>query len=79
MKYNKNIKHIIDININDYKVYSSIEIEIKVNKRDGKFININKEDEEYYHIYFDNNKEEIKNNYLFRDSSVKLIKIIIDF
>ena len=31
----------------------------------GRFININKEDEEYYHIYYnDNKKEEIKNNSL---------------
>jgi len=44
IKYNKNIKKKIDININDYKeyseIYSSIEIEIKpVNNKYGKFMN----------------------------------------
>ena len=68
IKYNKNIKNRINVNINDYKEYSekysSIEIEIKtVNNRYGKFINIKKEEEIYYHIYFNNNEEEIKRNY----------------
>ena len=39
LKYNKNIKKIMDININNYKKYSSIEIEIKpVDNKYGKFI-----------------------------------------
>ena len=55
VKYNKNIKKRINININDYKEYSgkytSIEIEIKpINNIYGKFININEEDTIYYHI-----------------------------
>ena len=69
IKYNKNIKGRINISIKDYKeyseIYSSIEIEIKpvINKY-GKFINIDKENEIFYHIYFNNNKEEIKRNNL---------------
>ena len=68
IKYNKNIRKRINININNYKEYtenySPIEIEIKpVNKDYGQFINI-KGNEKYYYIYFDNNKEEIKNNNL---------------
>ena len=64
VKYNKNLKNRINININDYKEYaekySSIEIEIKpVSNKYGKFINIKKEEEIYYHIYFNNNKEDI--------------------
>ena len=60
VKYNKNIKNRINININDYKEYSekysSIEIEINpVSKKYGIFINYKKEDEKYYHIYFINN------------------------
>ena len=56
IKYNKNIKKRIGININHYKKYlekySSIEIEIKLaNNKYDKFINI-KKGEEYYHIYF---------------------------
>ena len=66
IKNNKNIQKRLKININDYKeyseIYSSIEIEIipKMNEDDSPFIEINYEDKEYYHIYFNNNKEEIK-------------------
>ena len=61
--------HRINISIKDYKkcselIYSSIEIEIKpVKNKYGKFINIDEGNEKYYHIYFNNNKEEIKRNY----------------
>ena len=84
VKYNKNIKNRINININDYKEYSekysSIEIEIKpVNNEYGKFINIEDENEKYYHIYFNNNKDEIKRNYIKEDEKIKIIKIIIDY
>ena len=39
---------------------------------------LKKEDEQYYHIYFNNNKEEIKRNYINKDE-IKIIKIIIDY
>ena len=63
IKYNKNIQKRMNININDYREYSekysSIEIEIKPKKkRYGKFINIKEEDEQYYHIYYNDNKKE---------------------
>ena len=69
--YNKNMKKRININSDDYKeyseTYSSIEIEIEikpvVNKYD-KIINFKREDEKYYHIYFNNDKEELKRNYI---------------
>ena len=82
VKYNKNIKRRININTNDYKEYSekysSIEIEIKpVSNKYGKFINI-KEEEIYYHIYFNNNEEEIKRNYINEGEEVKIIRIKID-
>ena len=69
IKYNNNIKERINITIKDYKeyseIYSSIELEIKpVNNKYGKFINIDKKKEIYYHIYFNDNKEEIKRNHL---------------
>ena len=81
IKYNKNIKDRINISIKDYKeyseIYSSIEIELKpVNNKYGQFININVKNEKYYHIYFDDNKEEIKRNYL---NENERIKIIIDY
>ena len=67
IKYNKKIMKRMNININDYKEfsekYSSIEIEIKpADNKYGKFINFEKENEKYYHIYFNDNKEEIKRN-----------------
>ena len=69
IKYNKNIKDRINITIKDYKeyseIYSQIELEIKpANKIYGKFIKINEENKMYYHIYFNDNKEEIKKNHL---------------
>ena len=84
IKYNKNIKNRININIQDYKEYSekysSIELEIKpVNNVYGKFIIYTKEEEKYYHIYFNNNKEEIKRNYLNKKDNVAKIKVIIDY
>ena len=84
VKYNKKIKEKINININDYKEcsekYSSIEIEIKpvINKY-GKFINIKKEEEIFYHIYFNNSEEEIKRNYITEDEKIKIINIKIDY
>ena len=85
IKYNKNIKERINISIKDYKEYSekysSIEIEIKpANNEYDKFININKENEIYYHIYFNNNNiEEIKRNNVNENENIEIIKIIIDY
>ena len=84
IQYNKNIKKRINKSINDYKEYSekysSIEIEIKlVNNKYSKFINIKEEDEKFYHIYLNNNKEEIKMNNINKDEEIKTIKIIIDY
>ena len=82
IKYNKNIKRRINVGVNDYKeyseLYSSIEIEIipKMNEYD-KFIRINKGDEKYYHIYFNDNKEEIKRKYINEDDNVRKIKKIL--
>ena len=83
IKYNKNTMKRININIDDYKeyseIFSSIEIEIKpINKKYGTFINFSKGEVEYYHIYFDNNKEEIKRNYINKDEPIEIIKIIIE-
>ena len=77
MKYNENIKKRINLNINDYKeyseIYSSIEIEIiPVKNKYGKFININEENKSYYHIYFDNKKEETNRNYINKYENIKI-------
>ena len=84
VKYNKNLQKRLNLTLNDYKkysqLYSSIEIELKlINNKYDKFINIPNEDKEYYHIYFDDSKEEIKRNYLEENEKVKTIKIIINY
>ena len=84
IKYNNNIKERINISIKDYKeyseLYSSIEIEIKPVKNEyGKFIEMNEENKKYFHIYFNDNKEEIKRNYLNENDNVEKLKIIIDY
>ena len=71
------------MDIKDYKEYSekysSIEIDIKlVNNKYGQFINIKNEDRIYYHIYFNNNNEEIKRDHIKKNEEVKIIKIKID-
>ena len=82
VKYNKNIKNRININIKDYKEfsekYSSIEIEIKpVINEYGKFINYKNEEEKYYHIYFDNYEEDRTKNYVDEIEPINIIKIYL--
>ena len=84
IKYNKKLQKRLRININDYKeyfqYYTPIEIELIIaDNKYGKFINISEEDKKYYHIYFDNSKEEIHRNILNDGDKVKIIKIIIDY
>ena len=46
----------------------------------GKFININEEDKQYFHIYFNDNKEkEIENTSLNSNDNISKISIIIDY
>ena len=63
VRYNKNIKNKLKIIINDYiNAYSIIEIEIiPIENKNGRFIHIPYMKGEFnYHIYFNDNKEEIK-------------------
>ena len=84
IKKNKKIKKRINIDINDYKNYletnTPTEIEIKPCKNKyGEFINNYDKDKSYFHIYFNNNKEEVKRNNFDENDNVKFIKIIIDY
>ena len=84
IKYNKNIQKRLNLTINDYieccEKFSSIEIEILPTKNKyGKFININKKDELYYHIYFNNNREEIKRTYIKEEDKVSKINIRVSY
>ena len=81
VKYNKKMQNRLNLDVKDYKEYCEIEIEIIPTKDIyGIFININENDELYYHIYFNDNKEEIKNKYEIKEEDkVTKIKIIIDY
>ena len=83
-KYNKNIQQRLNLCINNYKKfcesYSSIIIDIiPVTYDYGVFINFNEEDEKYYHIYFNNSKEEIKRKYIKNHEKVNNINIKINY
>ena len=78
IKYNKSLQTKLNKDINDYKNFLKIEIEVIPAKYEyGEFINI-KEAKRYYHIYFNDNKEETEKNYITKDDEVTKIKIIID-
>ena len=71
IKYNKKFQKKLNLNINDYKEYSLIEIELKVEENKyGKFINITDKLKEYFHIYFENSNVETKKKII----SKKMIK-----
>ena len=88
IKYNKSFQQILNISLENYKTYLSIEIELtlkeKLKKGKNNFICNNsnniflRKPTSYYHIYFDDNKEEIKKNYIKSSDKVNKIKIIID-
>ena len=85
IRFNITTQKRLNININNYKkcaeIYSPIEIEIVPRKNKiGQFINIkDKKDEKYYHIYFNDNKEEIKKTELNKEDTISKINIRIDY
>ena len=94
VKYNKRIQNRLNLSTEDYKECCEIEIEIiPVKDKYDKFININENDKLFYHIYFNDNKEEKENKYRIKEEfsgtkyeyyieeedKVTKIKIIIDY
>ena len=84
IKCNINIQKRLNININNYKdfseKFSSIELEIiPIQNKYGTFIRIKGEDKKYFHIYFNDNKEEIKKTELNEEDKVSKINIVIDY
>ena len=78
IKYNNNLKKQLNKDINDYKQSLQIEIEILPEKdKYGKFITIS--DKSFYHIYFNDNKEEVKKNYIDENDKIIKVKILIDY
>jgi len=84
IKYNKQIQNRLNMDINYYKNksenFTKIELELSIDKNiGGKYINItNNTDKSYYHIYFENSKEEVNRYDISQHEKVKKIKIIID-
>ena len=80
VKYNKKLQKRLNLSVKDYKEYSIIEIELKIeDNKYNKFINISSNNEKYYHIYFDDSKEEIKRKYFKKDEKNKTVKIKINY
>ena len=84
IKINNKIKKRLDININDYReyydIYFPVEMEIKLFKyKYGKFINIPKNDEPLYHIYFNKNEEDVKKYSIDKNDKVSKIRIKINY
>ena len=85
IKYNNKLKNRLDITINNFKEYSElfspIEIEIiPIKNKNCEFIKYYQQNENLYHIYFNDNKnEEIKRNFLKEDDKVNKITVIIDY
>ena len=82
VKYNINMQKRLNININNYKefseFYSSIELEIiPIPNIYGPFIRIKEENKKYFHIYFNDNKEEIKKTELNKEDKVSKINILL--
>ena len=81
VKKSAKMKTRLDININDYKENTIIEIEIiPIKNKYGKFINnLNKEEESYFHIYFNNDENEKFGKYnIYENEQFNKIKVIID-
>ena len=83
-KHNKKTQNRLEISTNDYKRYSeefsTIEIElIPIQNSKGTFINIPENEKDYFHIYFNESKDEIKTNKLSEDNKISKIKIIINY
>ena len=80
IKYNNSLQNRLELDLNDYKLYTQIEIEIIPKRIDNKnkYINFSNEKRAYYHIYFNDNKNEINRNYFTKFDNVKKIKIKID-
>ena len=79
IRYNKNIRDKLNINLNDYIEYPKIEIEIiPVENKNGLFFPCYETLKPYVHIYFNDDKKEVQRGYLNINDNVSKIKIIID-
>ena len=80
IRYNKFLQNKLNKDIISYQEATKIVIEIIPGENFyGKFINIPYKKENFFHIYFNDNKEEIKrDHFTFEDNKPKKVKVIID-
>ena len=79
--YNKILKNILNIKLKDYiNEHSKIIIEIIPNNIEfSTFINIKKEEESFYHIYINDDNNEIKKYSINENDKISKIKIVTDY
>ena len=80
IRHNKELQHDKNISLNDYKTFMNIEIELipKDNLIGGEiFINYINESS-LFHIYFNDNQQEVKENYITKNKNIKKIKVILE-
>ena len=79
IRYNKKLQKRLEKNIDDYKnEYLKVELEIiPIGNNFNIFINQSGK-ESYYHFYINDNKEELKRNYLLRNDKATKVKVILD-
>ena len=80
IRYNKKLQTNTEKSIIDYKSFMNIEIDlIPTDKLLGEEIFINFIDNSsYFHIYFNDDKEEVRENYITKKQKIDKIRIILD-
>ena len=80
IKYNKNLQEIFNITLNNYIHYDDIEIElIPTDYITEKNIFINLIDNRsYFHFYFNDNDEEVKENYIPKKEKIEKIRVSLN-
>ena len=91
IKPNKKLQSLLKISLNDYINFGKIVIDVfplVTSDEDEKFINYEKKDESYYHIYLNDDTKELKfniikrlfvdKNYISKEDNIKKIRIMID-
>ena len=83
IKQNKKVQNRLNIGIKDFKeyleIYSPIVIEVFPSENKfGNFLNFTQKERKYFHIFYNNNKEE-QNKLARAKDKVKAVKIMIDY
>ncbi len=81
IKYNKNIQRNLNITQNDYNEFSKIEIEIIPFKNCDPSYKFIFDEPKFYHVYFNDNKEEVFPHFdVYYDfENATKIKLVIDY